>query len=227
MTSHRLLVVALLVALAACVSEDPEGIAPAQPADTTVKMDFYHKPLPEIPLPNDIATRADVKSPTGRRLNASMIAPTKLESRVRELIDQNDGWGVFQPITIPFSGPLDVASILAGHRDLDYDTANDVIYLVNVHKGSPEFGRLHHLDVGNGNYPVVLERGDYWDNGLRADSLSLFFEETDEDTNGNGAARPRRRHRRGRRPGQAQLPPRHEPRPRRPRRPRRRADDLL
>lgn len=172
--------------LAGC-SEAPDGIAKAQSASTTVAMDFFHRPLPEIPLPNDIATRYDPLSATGRRLNASMIAPTELESRVRELLDQLDGWGVYQPITIPFTGPLDVDSILAGHRDVDYDMSNDVIYLIDVTPGSPTYGEAQLLDVGEGNFPVVLERPEqYLENDPRGDTLTLFFEEHDEDLNGNG-----------------------------------------
>ena len=178
----------LLACLAtACLSDAPDGIAKARPAATTVKLDFFHRPLPEIPLPNDIATRYDESSATGRRINASMIAPTGFEQRVRRKIDELDGWGVFQPITIPFTGPLDVESILEGHRDVDYDTANDVIYLIDVDRDSPDFGRVHPLDVGNGNFPVVLEDIDgYWDNDPRGWTISILFDETDEDTNGNG-----------------------------------------
>ena len=177
--------------LTGCLGSEPEGLAPAMTAATTVKMDFYHRPLPEIPLPNDIATRYDPGSATGRRINASMLADTRFESRLRQLIDQLDGWGVFQPITIPFTGPLDVESILKGHRDLDYDTANDVVYLINVDRDSTEFGKIHHLDLGNGNYPVVLEKRDnYWKNDQRASTMSLLFEEVDEDKNGNGRLDP-------------------------------------
>ena len=108
-----------------CISAPPEGLAPAPSANTTVRFDFEAKPLPEIPLPNDIATRYDETSPTKRRLNASKIAPTDFESLARRHIDTLDGWGVGQPITIPFTGPLDVRSILAGHRDVDYDPFPD------------------------------------------------------------------------------------------------------
>ena len=34
----------------------------------------------------DAATRFDADSPTGRRLNASMVAPTFFEQRIRELL---------------------------------------------------------------------------------------------------------------------------------------------
>ena len=152
-----------------------------------VKMDFIHKPLPELPLPNDVATRYDPRSPTLRRVNASMVAPTRLESKVRAMIDQLDGWGVLQPITIPFSGPIDVRSVLEGHRDADYRAENDVVFLIDVTPGSPHYGTLHPLDVGEGNYPVILEdiQG-YWEHDPRGDLISLIFEERSEDLNGDG-----------------------------------------
>jgi hypothetical protein len=175
------------VTLTACLADDPEGLAKATPAATTVKYDFLHRPLPEIPLPNDIATRHDATSPTGRRINASLIAPSGFERSTRALIDEVDGWGVYQAISIPFTGPLDVQSILDGHRDADYAPENDVVLLVNVDRDSAGFGEHIPLDVGNGNHPVVLEQIEgYWKNDPRGFSLSLFFDEADEDTNGNG-----------------------------------------
>lgn len=177
--------------LGACLSQGDVGIAPAAPANTTVRMDFYDKPLPSIPLPNDVATRYDASSPTGRRINASLLAPTHLEQRVRTLLDEVDGWGIFMPISIPFTGPLDVQSVLDAHRDLDYDLTDDVVYLVNVDRGSDRFGDYYHLDLGNGNFPVTLEQVDgYWKNDSRGHTLSLMFEETDEDLNGNGVLDP-------------------------------------
>jgi len=181
----------VLLAIPGCLGSEPEGLTPAISAATTVKMDFYHRPLPEIPLPNDIATLYDGASATGRRINASMLADTRFEEGLRRLIDKLDGWGVFQPITIPFTGPLDVDSILKGHSDTDYDQSNDVVYLINVDRTSPEFGTIQHLDVGNGSYPVVLEQRDkYWKNDPRADTVSLLFEDDDEDTNHNGHLDP-------------------------------------
>ncbi|MDP6932929.1 MAG: hypothetical protein QGG40_08420, partial [Myxococcota bacterium] len=181
----------LLPLVSGCLSPLSEGLAPATPADTTVKMDFFHRPLPEIPLPNDIATRYDGSSATGRRVNASMVAPTQLEVRVRTLLDNLDGWGVMQPITVPFTGPLDVDSVIAAHRDTDYDTSDDVVYLVDIDPDSPEFGEVQLLDLGNGNYPVVVQETDgYWANDPRESTLSILFEETDEDLDGNGVLDP-------------------------------------
>jgi hypothetical protein len=140
---------ALLGGLAGCA--EPEGLMRAEPAEVTVKFDFDHRPLPDIPLPNDIATRADPSSPTGLRINASMIAATSYERRTRTLIDGIDGWGVYQPITIPFTGPIDITALRARHDDADYDTADDAVFLVNIDRDSPEFGQLEHLDIGQGN----------------------------------------------------------------------------
>jgi hypothetical protein len=193
MTAERLAVgIALLAAVGAgCMSSAPEGIAPSAPAATTVKLDFEHQPLPEIPLPNDIATVIDTSSPTRRRINASMIAATGFERGTRERLDELDGWSIFSPITIPFSGPLDVNSIRAGHRDVHYDPTNNVVYLINIDRQSPEFGKLQPLDLGNGNYPLALkDRNRFWDNDPRAGLVSLMFDEIDEDTNHNGVLDP-------------------------------------
>ncbi|MCC6553789.1 MAG: hypothetical protein IT372_12315, partial [Polyangiaceae bacterium] len=190
--SAALAALAVSLGLGACGSPGPKGLAPAQPATTRVRMDFFHRPLPDLPLPNDIATRYDASSPTARRINASMVAPTAFESGVRARIDGLDGWGTYQPIAIPFDGRrLDVGSILAGHRDADYATGNDVVYLINIDRDSARFGEIRPLDLGNGSYPVVLQvRDNYWKNDPRAHTMSLLFEETDEDANGNGRMDP-------------------------------------
>lgn len=185
-SSSLVATLAAALAVSAC-SVERKGLVESKPAKVTVEFDFDERPLPDIPLPNDIATRVDPESATGLRVNASMLAPTGMEMRVRREIDSLDGWGLQQPISIPFTGPIDVQSVIDGHRDVDYDPSNDVIYLVNIDRDSEDFGRLHYLDLGNGNYPVVLERQDrYGPNDPRGDSISLLFEETDEDRNGNG-----------------------------------------
>jgi len=187
----RRLAPCLPLLLCGCFSEAPEGLAKAELAATTVIYDWEALPLPVIPLPNDIATRHDPDSATGRRINASIIAPTGLERRVRELFDQLDGWGVNMPISVPFSGPLDIDSILAAHRDPRYDFADDVVYLIDVDRDSPEFGEARALDVGEGNYPVVLEDFDgYYKNDPRGFTNSIFFDEADEDADGDGVLDP-------------------------------------
>lgn len=174
----------------------PHDLEDFAPQATTVKFDFLARPLPEIPLPNDIAMRYDPESPTGRRINASMLAPTGLERYVRTRIDQIDGWGINQPISIPFTGPLDIKSILKGHRVPEgtpdyYDLSDDVVYLIDVDPKSPEFGRKVYLDLGQGNYPYTLEDlNPYTMYDPRGWTISLLFEEADEDLNGNEVLDP-------------------------------------
>jgi hypothetical protein len=120
-----------------------------------------------------------------------MIAATRLEAKVRQRIDELDGWGVYQQITIPFTGPLDVNGIVKAHHQKNYDLDDDLVYLVNVDRRSPELGRLHVLDVGNGNFPVVLESMDkYWKNDPRGWTISMLYEEADEDLDRNGRLDP-------------------------------------
>ena len=177
--------------LSGCFDAPPDGLQKSQPAETTVVLDFYHRPLPEIPLPNDLATRFDDSARTKRRLNASQVAPTSFERRTRELVDRLDGWGVYSPISVPFSAPLDLQAIVDGHHGDDFEFANDVVYVIDVTKGSPTYGEPAELDIGNGNFPLVLEKIDhYWHGDPRRDTNTMVFEEEDEDTNGNGKLDP-------------------------------------
>ena len=109
----RRLLLPSLCALAGCLSRQPiEGLAPAR--DTggpRIVFDLTRKPLPEIPFPNDLVTRADEGSPTGLRMNSSLVVPSQLEQRTRALIDQLDGFGTYAPITVSFDAEgLSVAS---------------------------------------------------------------------------------------------------------------------
>lgn len=77
---------ALLAPLTACSGGDPLPESPPASAGTgpRITWDLGHQPLPEVPLPNDIATRADPNSPTGLRINASLVAPTATSAWERE-----------------------------------------------------------------------------------------------------------------------------------------------
>jgi len=78
--------------LAACAGGDPVDSAPARALSANgprVVWDLGARPLPEIPLPNDFATRYDATSPTRRRLNASILAgPTQWEQSTRAELDK-------------------------------------------------------------------------------------------------------------------------------------------
>ena len=203
---HRNIVIAAVIwlfLLQGCISSAPDGLSDAAPATTTVAMDWFSQPLPTIPLPNDVATRYDASSPTKRRLNASLIADSAMEMRTRALFDGLDGWGVYSPISVPFTAPIDVDSVRSRHcRFEDGDDAHtfcafegdrsdDAVYLVDIDPASPDYGQLVDLDVGHGDFPVVLEdiRG-YWGNDPRGWTNNILFDEADEDANHNGVMDP-------------------------------------
>jgi len=76
-----LAVVTLSAIASSCVMDQaPAGlrVTPSGPG-ATVRFDLAHKPLPDIPLPNDTATWPDPTSRTGLRINASLIASTNFE----------------------------------------------------------------------------------------------------------------------------------------------------
>ncbi len=156
-----------------------------------VKFDVFHLPLPEIPLPNDFATRFDASSPTMRRLNASIeAAPTKWEQATRRDLDKLTGWGTLAPITVSFSEPLDVEVIYQRHHGDLLDFKNDAVLVLDVSPGSAGLCEAVPLDLGQGNYPVILPRLDVYADDPRESLQQLQFEEVEEDKNGNGLLDP-------------------------------------
>ena len=192
----RFAVISAAFALASsCVMDRaPEGIR-RTPAGSgpTIRFDLAHKPLPEIPIPNDVATWADPTSRTGLRINASLVAPTSIEKKARVQFSKMEGWGTFAPMWVSFdvdrskegnedyAGPaLDLANVKQRHQGDDYDFANDAVYLVNLDTGVPV-----PLDLGNGNFDYTLKRLDsYWPNDARRTERNLLFDTIDETQRG-------------------------------------------
>lgn len=155
----------------------PEGDGPR------VVFDVMHRPLPEIPQPNDVATFADPTSRTGRRLNVSLSASTSFESITRRGFDSMEGWGTFSPITVSFTRDavtsemdpaIDIEDV--ARRTRDYDPADDPFYVIDLVTGTPV-----PLDLGKGNFPLALvDRGRYWTNDARAEEDTLLFETVEE-----------------------------------------------
>jgi hypothetical protein len=168
----------LLIALIACAKGAPfEGLAPA--VDTggpRVVFDLSRRPLPEIPYPNDVATRPDPKSPTGLRVNATLLAPTQLESSVRSRLDQLDGFGTFAPISVAFelrsSSPdaeLDVLDLYL--RQNNSDPTDDGVYLIDLTSGETV-----PLDFNGGRFPYTLNNpAQYFVNDLLTGTYNLLF----------------------------------------------------
>lgn len=187
----KLLLLFLFAIIFACdKSKPPEGLRKTPEGNgPRIIFDLHARPLPEIPFPNDIATIPDEDSPTGLRLSVSTIAPTELESRVRKKINTLNGFSIYSYITVAFDKPLDLNNIKTRHSDLDF--TNDAFYLINIDPESPHYGRFELLDVGNGNFPLVLEKkNNYFEFDPRENASNLIFETYDEDLNGNGLLDP-------------------------------------
>ncbi len=176
----------------------PEGLARTDADGPEVVFDLQRKPLPEIPFPNDIATRPDDRSPTGLRINASLVAATHLERTARRRIDELSGFGVYMPIQIRFDAPLDLGVIYERHRDFrtsvdgrDYDFSNDAVYLVDVQHDSPTFLQPVPLDFGEGNFPQLLRTPhQYWEHDPKTITKALAFETYNEDWDFDGVLDP-------------------------------------
>jgi len=179
-----------LLVLMSCASA-PEGLRATPDGDGPVVMiDWDAEPLPEIPYPNDLATRADPTSPTGLRINISETAPTELEHEARSKINELTGFGIYSPLSIRFEAPLDLDNIAARHAD-DNDQSDDAIYIIDVTPTSPTYLQAAELDFGHGRFPADVDQSDrYFPNDPRLTSPSLIYELGDEDLNGNGELDP-------------------------------------
>jgi hypothetical protein len=173
--------------IAGCeIDTAPEGLRRTPPGSgPLVKFDAAHRPLPEIPLPNDVATFADPTSRTGRRVNVSAIAPTRMEERARRDFALMEGWGVSSPISVAFDRApgadarepaIDIDAVADRMEGDEHDPSNDPFYIVNLTTGIPAL-----VDVGSGYYPVVMrDPHRYGPNDPKASESNLVFETVEE-----------------------------------------------
>ncbi|MBA2665302.1 MAG: hypothetical protein H0U74_23640 [Bradymonadaceae bacterium] len=178
---HRcwLALLASTMIFSSCLDDSgPVGLRIAAPTGgPKVLFDVDVRPFPEIPFPNDIATRIDPASPTGKRVNISRLGATHAEERVRLYINRMSGFGLFSPLSVAFDAPLDIENIIARHHEDVPDFSDDAVYLVNIDRKSPDFGKLELLDLGRGNFPITLARPNgYFVNDSRAMGTNLLFE---------------------------------------------------
>jgi hypothetical protein len=193
LVTSSLITAALL--LTSCFEDNklPEGLRSAQSeAGPTVVFDLEAWPFPDIPFPNDLATVADSTSPTGKRINVSLLGATEAESKVRRYVNRLSGFGVFMPLSVRFDAPLDVDNIIERHHEDVPDFADDAVYLINVDADSAEYGRAELIDMGRGNFPRTLAEPDrYFRNDPRSEGTNLVLETvTEQDSNGNGELDP-------------------------------------
>jgi hypothetical protein len=178
----------LLVALVVACDVDtaPDGLRATPKGDgPVVRWDITHRPLPDVPIPNDVATFPDPTSRTGLRINASLVAPTTMERNARAGFDEMEGWGTSSPISVafdrsaktdPLEAAIDLEDIAHRMQGDEHDLSDDPVYVVNLTTGAPVF-----LDVGNGYYPVTLrDPWRYFPNDPKAGESNLSFETVEE-----------------------------------------------
>ena len=180
----------IAITMTAC-ADYPDGLRLTPDGDgPVVVIDWDARPLPEIPLPNDLATRPDPTSVTGLRINISELAPTEMEREARRKMNELVGFGIYSPFTVAFDAPLDLDEIQARHQD-DGNYADDAFFVINVEPDSPDYLKPVRLNVGHGRFPQDLDQTDrYFPNDPRWDSPALLFETADEDLNRNGILDP-------------------------------------
>ena len=138
----------LALGLSACVSGG-QPLVGHKLAERTegplITWDLFAEPIPEVPFPTDIATRPDTTATTGRRINASLSAPTEFERELRENMAGLDGWSTLGAIWIKFEAPeglapeygrLDLENI-ASRQTGDTNFADDVALVIDVHARQP------------------------------------------------------------------------------------------
>lgn len=171
----------------------PEGLSlTQQSAGPTVVFDLNTWPFPDIPFPNDLATRTDPTSPTGRRINVSLNGASDAEAKVRDYVNRMSGFGVFTPISVAFDAPLDVENLIARHQEKVPNLADDAVFIVNIDPKSPNYGEFAQIDMGAGSFPITLDYPNgYFKNDPRAGGTNLLFETHQEvDLNENGILDP-------------------------------------
>lgn len=184
---HVLLCASAAAAGAACTSDSiPDRLGPAPSGDgPRVVFDTMRRPLPAVPLPNDVATFPDPTSRTGRRVNVSLVAPTAMEEQARRDFGSLEGWGTSAPISVQFSRAdgddprqpaIDLEDVARRMQNDDHDFSNDPFYVVDLATGIPVF-----VDVGNGYYPVVVrDRDKYFPNDPKGAESNIVFETLEE-----------------------------------------------
>jgi len=111
------------------------------PFGPRVIFDPLARPIPELPLPNDLLLRRD--DDAGLAWNVSGHAPTRMEQRIRERLPRLDGFGSFAPISVSFDAPIDLDTV-GPHS----------VRVIDVTPGSARRGEEVALDFGDGAFPI-------------------------------------------------------------------------
>jgi hypothetical protein len=168
--------VIFLILLACEVQTNNYGLGPATGEGPQIVFNPLTKPFAEIPMPNDLALVRNPDTVTGLGWNASLIRPSSHGSRLREHLNEMDGFGTFGPSMVKFDGPLLL------------ETVNEnSVRLINIQPGHPKEGQSIPLDLGNGSYPIITEKRAFHGFDIRANEPSLLFSNSNRmDLDGDG-----------------------------------------
>lgn len=108
-----------------------------------VKYEPLARPFPLTPTPSDAATRYDPHSPTKRRLNLSLVDHIQEEREIRADLNQLEGFALFSPISVPFQGQLDLATV-----------HHESVFLVELPEELSQPPSAQPLDLGDDFFPI-------------------------------------------------------------------------
>ncbi len=161
-----------------------------------VVWDVFDEPLPDIPFPNDIATRPDLESPTGRRVNASLLATTSAGTRAAQAHRRARRLRHVPAVvdSVPVSRPRPARArtnrFSSGSCACNGPTPGSRTtrsWSSMSRRAAAPTVRPRCSTSGNGNFPIGVEdEGDYWDNDPRRCASNLVFDTYEEDVDGDG-----------------------------------------
>lgn len=147
--------------------EDRTGIYENPKGDGPEILFLPDEEPPLMPYPNDIATKEDKSTVTGRRINVGKEGETDLNRALRRNLRELDGFGLNQSVTVSFDSEINLGTV-----------NNDSVFIVNIKKGSKRFGEFHQIDFDNDFYPVKLEHPEsFFPNDKNADRDNILFAE--------------------------------------------------
>ncbi|MGB0648234.1 MAG: hypothetical protein ACPGQS_13705, partial [Bradymonadia bacterium] len=108
---NRLLLALLLFGLGCQVDVENYGLGLTQSTGPQIIFNPLTKPFAEIPMPNDLALVRNANTATGLSWNASIIRPSTHGSKLREHLNEMDGFGTFGPSMIQFDRPILIETV--------------------------------------------------------------------------------------------------------------------
>ena len=179
MVSTKHVPVIVLIGLFGCT---PTGDAPLLPvaADVpmgpTVQFKPLVRPIPDIPLPNDLSLIRVDDTDSGRAWNTSTDKKTQHESHLRSLLNRLDGFGVSGSAMVSFDGPIDLATV-----------TNEHVILINIEADHPREGEAIPVDLGRGISLLSVDQKSFFAHDPHADATSLLFPDNNRlDLDGDG-----------------------------------------